>query len=69
MQLGPTLLDLLGLDYTQLTGVQVEGTKPLPGLPKGRQLPPASSPLVTHHLLSASMSSQHTLTKIQSRNV
>ncbi|CAL8462758.1 g2291 [Coccomyxa elongata] len=37
-QLAPTLLDLLGLDYSQLTGVQVEGTKPLPGLPKAGSL-------------------------------
>lgn len=38
LQLAPTMLDLLGLDYTKLQGVQIEGTKPLPGLPTGALL-------------------------------
>ncbi len=32
-QVAPTILQALGLDYTQLQAVQVEGTVPLPGLP------------------------------------
>ena len=32
VQVAPTVLKLLGLDYKKLKAVQIEGTTPLPGL-------------------------------------
>ncbi|MDQ6782014.1 MAG: alkaline phosphatase family protein [Actinomycetota bacterium] len=40
-QLAPTILSTLGLNYLALTGVQQQGTVPLPGTTPGPQLPEA----------------------------